>query len=202
MKPFGICILALAGLLQGTGSIPATATNPDGGQVNKGIYQNTFFGLSYRLPEQLKVNTDEHKSASRAADSDNHHASSFILLNASEDTKEAKVKEGVMVIADKADFYGGLRNGNDYLERLTSYYARQGSDVIHSSVECSYAGKQFFRGDYARPGTTKIVYMSALVTVRRGYALSFIFTAGSRERLEELVGTLQSIAFSGSDSAP
>lgn len=197
-----LVLAALLTLMQGATSSSNTAGTPESGLVEKGTYGNSYFGLSYRPPQQLKINTDEYKRESKAGEQDKNRDKSYVLLSAHEVTAKIKVRDGVVLVADDAANYGGLKDGSEYLRRMTRFYKSEGADVLHDSTPVTFAGHPFFRGDYRRAGLRQATYMTAIATVRRGYALCFIFTSGSPEGIESLVGSLQTLAFSGDNHDP
>jgi hypothetical protein len=76
----------------------------------------------------------------------------------------------------------------------------EGADVLHASTPVTVTGHPFFPGDYRRAGLRQAIYMTAIATVRRDLGLCFIFTSGSLEGIESLVGSLQTLAISSSDN--
>ena len=171
------------------------ALSPKSAVLKGNVYSNSYFGFSYRVPSHLRVDTDSFEQAleGRHGVAQTH---TYVLLSARQQALLPLVKENVVIMADEAAPYGGFEDGNAYLQKVTRWQKKEGFEVLRESAEYMFGGKKFFRSDYKKSGLLFPVYLSAVFTVWHGYAVGFIFTAGSKERMEEAVSSLTTLEFS------
>ncbi len=194
MNLLALFLIFSVGALQGTsqkGNI-----SPDSGSLKEGVYRNEYFAFSYRVPKHLRVDTAYLKQRVEQQTRGQLQTQTYTLLYGREETILPKVIDTVIVMADEAAYYGGLKDGNAYLRKWTQFYTQVGYEVLKESTETLFGGKRFFRADYKKPAFLFPFYVTAVFTVWREYALGFIFTAGSRERVEKLVASLETLQFS------
>ena len=164
--------------------------DPDEGSVSDDTYTNRFFGFEYTFPEHLDVQ-DQSSFMEGQLDQSNR---SFILLAAFGMAENERGREGVVLIADNAAAYPGLADAGGYLDKVARPLAeKQGFRVMIPARPVELAGQKFFRMDFTRDD----VQQAALITIRRGYALSFTLIAPNHHRLQVLADSLQTLKFTG-----
>ena len=63
----------------------------------------------------------------------------------------------------------------------------QGFDVDEEPYEFAVGTKTVVRGDFEKDVGTRVMMQSTIVTLARGYAVSFTFIGGTEDEVEELV---------------
>jgi hypothetical protein len=63
----------------------------------------------------------------------------------------------------------------------------QGFEVINEPYEFVQGGKTLARGDLQKDVGTRVMLQSTLVTLARGYAISFTLIGGTEDEVEELI---------------
>jgi hypothetical protein len=207
MRPWGYvasCLFAVALLSQAVqGQQPpeqrkllnkssnAIASTPDFGAITDNVYRNTAFGFTYKVPfgwvdrtkDMREDSTDPKKSA--------------LLLAVFERPPEASgdsVNSAVVVAAEAASSYPGLRNAENYFGPLTELTKSKGLKVVNEPYEYSVGARQLMRGDFSKPLGTLTMHQSTLVTMEKGYVVSFTFIGGTEDEVDELV---EGLSFAG-----
>jgi hypothetical protein len=163
---------------------PATeAVRPDDGSVNENTYISDYFGFRYTFPEGFGVDEDFLQGK------EDQSKRSFLLL-AAIDRQEAS-NQTIVILADNAAAAGATES-TDYLDKVAGQLLkRQGFQTEGASRTLSIGGHPFARADFQKQKMAQTV----LVTMLRGYAVNFMLAAPSREEVEELVASLQTLQF-------
>jgi len=157
---------------------------PDPGAIANGVYSNTAFGFTYKLlfgwvdrtQDLREDSTDPKKSA--------------LLLAVFERPPEASgdsVNSAVVVAAEVASSYPGLRNAENYFGPLTELTKSKGLKVVNEPYEYSVGAKQLMRGDFSKPLGSLTMHQSTLVMMDKGYVVSFTFIGESEDEVDRLV---------------
>jgi hypothetical protein len=161
---------------------------PDPGAVTNGLYHNSFFGFDYKLRFGWVERTKEI-SEDPSADS-NATKKSILLLAVFERPPEATgetVNSAVVVAAEPASSYPGLRNAEHYFGPLTELTKSKGLKVVNDPYDYSAGTRQLVRGDFSKPLGNLTMHQSTLVMMEKGYVVSFTFIGGSEDEVDELV---------------
>ncbi|HXM13035.1 MAG TPA: TonB family protein [Terriglobales bacterium] len=191
----------------------SSGPKPDEGFVSGDVYSNTFFGFSYQFPKGWTV-LDARKSefllrmggsvvangdpilldASEAAARNAYP----LLLVAKETTKE--IKPTVTLIQIQAldrKFTPEVKSGEEF--------ARRGADLLRARSlalsingapeKFSIEGKQFWKLKMDFSMNNVVSHAVEVVTIEKGYVLLFVFTSPDASKLDNLVGTMQSLKF-------
>ena len=196
MKPWGYvasCLFAVALLSQAvqgqqppeprkltSNSSNAIASTPDFGAIANGIYHNTAFGFTCKIPYGWVDRTPEI-SEDPNPDS-NATKKSILLLAVFERPPEAtgdSVNSAVVVAAEAASSYPGLRNAEHYFGPLTELTKSKGLKVVNEPYDYSAGTRQLVRGDFSKPLGNLTMHQSTLVMMEKGYVVSFTFIGGS-----------------------
>lgn len=167
----------------------APAVSPDEGSVDEHTYTSDYFGFRYIFPEGMGVDedfTEGRQDLSRR---------SFLLLEAT--LREETGNSTVMIMADEATAAGATDPGS-YLTKVTAeLLKKQGFQQEGTTRSVTISGHSFARADFRKSNLAEIV----LTTMLRGYAVNFVLMAPSREEVEELAGTLDTLEFAKGTAA-
>jgi|SRR5579862_5228229 len=166
-------------------SARAKASVVDPGAVRDGVYRNSGFGFSYKLPYGWVDRTTGMQDDS--ADS----SKSRLLLGIFERPPEATgdtINSAVVVAAEP--LAAGEKTAADYFESLAALTSNQGFQAAQDPQEISIGAAKLVRGDFSKVRGNLTMRQTSLVTVKRGYAISFTFVAGSEDEVNELIEKL------------
>ncbi len=164
-------------------SLPATQA-PDPGALTNGVYRNATFGFTYRLPFGW---VDRTKEMSEDA---NDSKKSILLLAVFERPPEATgdtVNSAVVVAAEAASSYPGLRNAEHYFGPLTELTKSKGFKIVNEPYDYPVGARHLVRGDFSKPLGNLTMHQSTLVMMEKGYVVSFTFIGGSEDEVDSLV---------------
>jgi hypothetical protein len=167
-----------------TGSSQPATQVPDSGAITNGIYRNAWFGFTYKAPFGWVDRTKEMSEDS------SDRKKSILLLATFERPPEAagdSVNSAVVIAAEAASSYPGLRNAEHYFGPLTELTKSKGLKVVNEPYDFSVGAKQLVRGDFSKPIGNLTMHQSTLVMMEKGYVVSFTFIGGSEGEVEGLV---------------
>ena len=158
---------------------------PDPGSLNNGIYQNRFFGFRYQPPFGWVDRTAEMAQGSDPA-------KSMLLLAMFERPPQARgttVNSAVVLLAESIATYPRLKTAEDYFEPLAKFTSSKGFKVVDEPHEFFIATRRLMREDFIQDlGVLDLkMLQSTLVTLHRGYVLSFTFIGGDEEEVDNLI---------------
>jgi len=162
---------------------PSPAPSPS----DEGAYRNADFGFSYHTPYGWVDRTKDMQPEA------NDPAKSQLLLAVFERPPEVSgdtVNSAVIITAESATSYPGLRTAADYMGPLTELTTGKGFKVTHEPYEFAVGGKQLVRGDFAKDLGKLTMYQSSLVLLHKGSVVTFTFIGGSEDEVEELIEKL------------
>ena len=176
----------------------AQASNPDFGSVADGVYRNPFFGFSCKIPfgwvertadmRQNDVRGNEMpETGPRKAD---EPGKSLVLLSVfarPPDASGGTVNSAVVIAAESVSSYPGLKTATDYFAPLTEVTMAKGFKVVNEPYDFSRGANQVIRGDFSKELGTLTMHQASLVTLRKGYVVSFTFIGGSEDEVQALV---------------
>lgn len=196
---FRFCVRAMAGILllltsslgqQSKGPSPAQAqSKTSAGETVNGIYHNSSFGFSCKIPFGWVERTREMQEPS--AD----HAKEQVLLAVFEHPPEATgstVNSAIVIAAESAKSYPGLKTAVDYFGPLEEVTTAKGFKVVNEPYEFSLDGKLLVRGDFTQERGSVRLHQSSLVMLSKGYIVAFTFIAASEDDMNDL---LQHLSF-------
>lgn len=165
----------------------AKSSQPDSGAISNGVYHNSGFGFSYKLPYGWVDRTADMQDDSAEA------SKSRVLLAIFERPPEAKddsVNSAVVIAAEPLANYPGVKTAAEYLESLSALTTAKGFQTAEEPREFSVGTTKMVRGDFSKSRGTTTVRQTSLVTLARGYAISFTFIGGSEDEGNELIERL------------
>jgi len=185
-------------------TLPKRAALPPGideGVVQDHQYSSDYFGFRFKFPEHLNVNDDF------LAGAQDESGRSFLLFAASggavvrawEDTAgRAAAAQTLTIFADQLAALGAT-DARAYVVQVTQpLFARQGFTAQGPIRSFALAGHTFVRSDFTKQGTAEMV----LVTVLRGYAISFLVMAPSRTEVDQIAESFKTMEFSKASDVP
>jgi hypothetical protein len=177
--------------LSSKSSSNASVPTLDSGTISNGVYRSTAFGFTYKLPFGWVNRTKEMSEDSNDDSSaDSNRPKSILLLATFERPPEApgdSVNSAVVVAAEAASSYPGLRNAEQYFGPLTALTKSKGLTVVNEPYEFRVGTMQLLRGDFSKPLGNLTMRQSTLVMMEKGYVVSFTFIGGSEGEVDELM---------------
>jgi hypothetical protein len=163
------------------------------GALADGVYRNTFFGFTYKLPYGWVDRTADMREGDDPG--------KLLLLSVFERPPEATgttINSAVVIAAEKVSSFSGLKTASDYFDPITELATAKGFSVLNQPHDFVVGTKRLVRGDFSKPRGSRTMYQTSLVTLEKGYAVSFTFIGGSEGEIEELI---EKLAFSPSKPA-
>lgn len=155
--------------------------------MDEGIYRNADFGFAYRTrygwADRTKYMQDEGSDPGK----------SQLLLAVFERPPEATsdtVNSAVVIIAESAASYPGLKTAADYMGPLSELTTSKGFKVTQQPYAFRLGFTQLVRSDFAKEMGKLTLYQSSLVILRKGFVVSFSFIGGSEDEVDELIEKL------------
>lgn len=175
------------------------SSSPSTGAINNGVYRNSFFGFSCKIPEGWVLRTEEMNSqnvpggADATAKSTKDSNSGRVLLAAFSRPPQAQgedVNSSILIAAESVTAYPGLKEAAQYFGPVTEVAKAQGFEVVEEPYELTVGTQTLVRGDFQKDVGTRVMHQSTLVMLAHGYALSFTFIDGTEDEVDDLVGNL------------
>ena len=177
--------------------LPGAAITPESGTVSNGVYSNEYFNFSYRLPEQQSGGNSftmaQKDLREDMSDTQQDGAKKYLLLEAAgatnnsvqlvaiDTTEEPRITPSDIVVAEMA----ALRS--------------LGGRMIGAAAEKEMGGRTFSIGKAQVNGEVRgasATLYAGFAAVKQGsYVLTWTFFANSPGRLEQLLGTLETVSF-------
>src|SRR5580704_11004982 len=164
------------------------ATTPEPGEIAGNVYHNKSFGFTYKLPYGWVDRTAEMREASTDP------AKETVLLGVFERPPEANgegVNSGVVIAAESAASYPGLKSAAQYFGPLEEITKAKGLTVANAPFEFPVDGKPIVRADFVKQfGGGTSLHQSTLAWLTRGYVVSFTFIGSSDDEVLQLLDGL------------
>ena len=101
------------------------------------------------------------------------------------------MNSAVVIAAEAASSYPGLRSAEQYFGPLTELTKAKGLTVVNEPYDFRVGTSQLVRGDFTKPIGKLTMNQSTLVMIEKSYVVSFTFIAGSQDELDELIASLK-----------
>lgn len=160
---------------------------PAAAESEQDVYRNGDFGFTYHVPFGWADRTKEMQP-----DADDP-AKPQLLLAVFERPPEVTgdtVNSAVIITAERAASYPGLKTALDYMGPLTELTTGKGFKATQEPYEFPVGSKQLVRGDFAKDLGKLTMHQSSLVLLHKGSVVSFTFIGGSEDEVEELIEKL------------
>jgi hypothetical protein len=115
---------------------------------------------------------------------------SIVLLSVFERPPEATaegVNSAIIIAAESAASYPGMKTAADYFGPLTEVTTSKGFKVVEEPYEFAVGGKALARSDFSKEVSGATLYQASLVTIEKGYALSFTFLGSTKDNVDALI---------------
>lgn len=152
-----------------------------------GLYRNAEFGFTYRVRYGWADRTKEMQPDA------SEPSKSRLLLAAFERPPQVTgdtVNSAVIITAESADVYPGLKTAADYMGPVSELATSKGFRVTQEPYDFSGGSQQLVRGDFAKDLGKVTMYQSSLVLLHKGTVVTFTFIGGSEDEVEELIEKL------------
>ncbi|HVM92968.1 MAG TPA: hypothetical protein VMT67_09170 [Terriglobales bacterium] len=141
------------------------------------------------------------KASSRAHTAKNNSAKdspSEVLLAIFERPPAAAgdtINSAVVIAAESAASYSGLKSAEDFLGPLTELATAQGFKSAGDPSGLTIDGREVVRADFSKQLTDKLaMHQSTLVLLTKGQIVTFTFIAGSDDEVDDLIENLGFVA--------
>lgn len=205
-------IIVLAAVFSGCKK--AESVKPNAGAIENGVYNNKYFGLTLKLPEDWSIQDAEaSKELTKfgykmiAGDDENLERS----LNTASETQQlmffsaSKYPIGTPV-ADNPSIIGtaelvkskpGIKRGSDYLFHVQNLLETSGIKIIIKETKTTkqFGGVEFDMLEVVLPIGNMSIQQKYYTTIIKDYAVSFILTYVSEKGDESLKEILETIKF-------
>ena len=183
-------------------SAAPTDSGIDAGAVTDGVYRNKTLALSCNIPSGWVLRTDElnareeekekgeEASATAASAPPASSAGAKVLLATFSRPPEAKgeeVNSSILIAAESAASYPGLKDAVQYFGPLTEVARAQGFTVDEEPYEIAIGTKTLVRGDFHKDVGSRVMRQSTLAMLAHGYAVSITIIGGTEDEVEELI---------------
>lgn len=167
--------------------------------MSNGVYRNKVLGFTCKIPAGWVLRTDEMNAREDAKDEQGSAAASSgsaggkVLLAAFSRPPEARgedVNASILIAAESAVAYPGLKDAVQYFGPLTEVAKAQGFTAVEDPYEFAVGTKTLVRGDFLKNVGTRVMRQSTLAMLAHGYAVSFTVIGGTEDEVEELVDGL------------
>lgn len=188
-----------------TGAVAAPEI--DSGSVINGVYHNKSLALSCTIPPGWVLRTDEMNARDEQrieAEKDKADAGqgppppasaegAKVLLAAFSRPPEAKgedVNASILIAAERAATYPGLKEAAQYFGPLIEVAKGQGFTMEEDPYDIAIGGKTLVRGDFHKDVGSRVMRQSTLAMLAHGYAISITVIGGTDDEVEDLVDGL------------
>ncbi len=176
-------------------SASAQVAGLEPGAISNGVYRNSFFGFTYKLPfgwvdrtEDMRAGADQPTQAE--SQPDKNRAKPLVLLAVFERPPEATgdtINSAVVIAAEPVSSYPGLMNAENYFGPLTELARSKSMKVVNEPYEYVIGVQHLMRGDFSKDLGKLTMYQSSLGMMQKRYIVSFTFIGGSEVEVEDLL---------------
>ena len=177
----------------------------EAGAVTNGVYRNQTLALSCKIPPGWVLRTDEmnareerkeeekQAAAAPAQPSAASSAGAKVLLATFSRPPEARaedVNSSILIAAESASSYPGLKEAAQYFFPLTEVAKAQGFTPDEDPYDIAIGTKTLVRGDFHKDVGTRVMRQSTLAMLAHGYAISITVIGGTEDEVEDLIDGL------------
>ena len=158
----------------------------DPGAVSDNVYRNPSFGLSYKIPFGWVDRTEQMQQDSEPE----HSAVLLAVFERPPEVTENGINPGVIVAAESASGYPGLKSAEDYFGPLAEVAGSHGVTPESDPYKFTVGGQQLAREDSLKKVGDADFHQSTLVELHKGYIVSFTFIAATEDEVNSLIENL------------
>lgn len=100
------------------------------------------------------------------------------------------IDSAVVIAAEPLANYHGIKTAPDYLNPISELAESRGFKIVNQPYAFDAGTKQLARADFSKERGKLMMWQSSLVTIEKGYIVSFTFIGGSEDEVEDLIGNL------------
>ncbi len=174
-------------------STNAKVATVDTGTISDHAYRNISLAFTYKIPFGWVDRTKEMSEDSTDGSAP-ESKKSLVLLAVFERPPEStggSVNSAVVIAAEPASSYPGLRSAEQYFGPLTELTKAQGLTVVNEPYDFRVGTVQLVRGDFSKAIGKLTMSQSTLVMIEKSYVISLTFIGGSEDEVDELVASLK-----------
>jgi hypothetical protein len=163
----------------------------DSGTITNGVYRNTTFGFTYKIPYGWVNRTQEMAEDANGDPAD--AKKSILLLSVFERPPVASgdsINSAVVVAAEAASSYPDLKNEAQYFDLVSELAKSKDLKVVNEPYDFPLGVMQLVRRDFSKPLSSLTLHQSTLVMKQKGYFVSFTFIGGTEEEVDGLIESL------------
>lgn len=170
---------------------------PDAGALTAGVYTNPYFNFSYKLPVQWNGRVIQKSLAGQPQ-------RFYQMMNA----LPANATASIQYMGIQAEDINGTsaKTARDFLVASPIFAPTSSYTSVAPVIETVISGRTFARADFkSKPSQDDlglIMYQTQLVTLVNHFAITISFTADDRNALDQLVPSVNSLAFNVPAAAP
>jgi hypothetical protein len=189
MKRCLVLLVAVsAALSSGAQQKPTTPSPPAAKSAEDSqLFRDAKFGFHYRLPVGWVERTKEMQKAGDVSKGE-------VLLAVFERPPQAAgdtVNSAVVIVAESAAAYPGLKRAEDYIGPLTELATSKGFKSAGDASAVEIDSRQLVRADFSKTLNDKLTMrQSTLVLLLKGQIVSFTFISGSEDEVNDLIEEL------------
>ena len=163
------------------------------------LYRNTTFGFRYEVPygwvdRSKDMREQEATEKPDPKEKPNSVAKGEVLLAVFERPPDAagdSINSAVVIAAESAAAYPGLKSAEDYLGPLTELATAKGFKAKGEPSMVEIDGRQLVRADFSNPLSNKLTMrQTTLVLLTKRQIVSFTFITGTEDELDDLIDRL------------
>ena len=165
-------------------------------------------GFTYRVPfgwvdrteEMQPTSAETHSDVPRADESQQKREQTtspagggktlLAVFQRPPEASSATINSAVIIAAEPASEYPKVKTAADYFGPLAEIAEQRGLKMDGDPYSFSIGIKQLVRGDFTAGSDKKVVHQTSLVTIEKGYILSFTFVSSSDEEIDDLISAL------------
>jgi hypothetical protein len=158
------------------------------GDTENGVYRNTWFGFSCRIPYGWVDRTDEMREAAKDP------SKATVLLGVFERPPLASgstVNSSIVIAVESATAYPGLKSAAQYFGPLNEVANAQGLTKANNPYEFPVDGKPIVREDFGKRIGEVGLQQSTLAWLTQGYIVSFTFIGSYLDEVQMLIEGLK-----------
>ena len=198
-----------------------SAIQPDTGSVSKNVYTNDFFRFVYTFPdgwrvqsttEQKDIIEEGHKAlyGGTPEKSEEHQQAmkaTWTLFGAEDFVREEPAGSSLQIVAFDLKSDPTFKDPVAFLVAIGEELKARGAEIVQKPASSAIAGREFFVlkmkiEDTRQDSSKRTIYYASVVTIERGFALTWFFFAEKSSTLQDLLGGLNGLKFQSSADSP
>jgi hypothetical protein len=166
---------------------PPTAPASKPAESAEPLYRNPTFGFRYRIPYGWVERTKEMQEGNDAAKGE----VLFAIFERPPQAAGETINSAVVIAAESAATYPGLKKAEDYLGPLTELTTSKGFKADGDPSEAEIDTQRLVRADFSKPLNEKLtMHQTTLALLAKGQIVSFTFLADNDDAVNGLIDRL------------